>query len=33
MLNRVSFIAPFPNGAPEKERTYPIIFNATRTTE
>ena len=33
MLNRVSFIAPFPNGATEKERTYPINFNATRTTE
>jgi TonB family protein len=33
MLNRVTFIAPFPNGATEKERPYTINFNATRTTE
>ena len=30
MLNRVSFIAPFPEGATEKERSYTINFNATR---
>jgi protein TonB len=33
MLNRVSSIEPFPEGATEKERTYTINFNATRTTE
>jgi TonB family protein len=33
MLNRVTFIAPFPDGATEKERPYTINFNATRTTE
>jgi TonB family protein len=33
MLSRVAFIAPFPNGATEKERTYTINFNASRTTE
>jgi TonB family protein len=33
MLDRVTFIAPFPNGATEKERTYPVNFNATRTSE
>lgn len=32
MLDRVTYIAPFPEGATEKERTYPINFNATRTT-
>jgi len=26
-LERVTFIAPFPNGAVEKERTYIINFN------
>jgi TonB family protein len=26
-LERVKFIAPFPEGATEKERTYPISFN------
>jgi TonB family protein len=26
-LERVTFIAPFPKGAPEKERTYIINFN------
>ncbi|MGA3144741.1 MAG: TonB family protein [Verrucomicrobiota bacterium] len=26
-LERVKFIAPFPNGAPEKERSYTINFN------
>jgi TonB family protein len=26
-LERVTFIAPFPKGAPEKERTYTINFN------
>jgi protein TonB len=26
-LERVKFIAPFPNGAPEKERAYTINFN------
>ena len=33
MLDRVTFIAPFPEGATENQRTYPINFNATRTTE
>jgi periplasmic protein TonB len=33
MLDRVTFIAPFPEGAKETERNYPINFNATRTTE
>jgi TonB family protein len=26
-LNRVRFVAPFPDGATEKERTYKIVFN------
>jgi len=26
-LDRVTFVAPFPEGATEKERTYPISFN------
>jgi TonB family protein len=30
MLSRVSFIAPFPDGVTEKERSYTINFNATR---
>ena len=33
MLDRVTVIAPFPEGATEKERNYTINFNATRTTE
>jgi TonB family protein len=33
MLNRVASIAPFPEGATEKERTYTINFNASRTSE
>jgi TonB family protein len=33
MLERVTFIAPFPEGSKEAERNYPINFNATRTTE
>jgi TonB family protein len=33
MLDRVTFIAPFPEGTTEKERQYPINFNATRTNE
>jgi TonB family protein len=33
MLDRVKVIAPFPDGATEKERNYTINFNATRTTE
>jgi TonB family protein len=33
MLDRVTVIAPFPEGVTEKERTYTINFNATRTTE
>ena len=33
MLSRVTSIAPFPDGATEKERTYTINFNATRTSE
>jgi TonB family protein len=33
MLNRVTFIAPFPEGSDDKQRTYPVEFNATRTTE
>jgi len=33
MLDRVKVIAPFPDGATEKERSYAINFNATRTTE
>jgi TonB family protein len=33
MLNRVTSIAPFPAGATEKERTYTINFNASRTSE
>jgi colicin import membrane protein len=32
MLDRVTFIAPFPEGATEKERTYTMNFNATRRT-
>jgi TonB family protein len=32
MLDRVTFIAPFPEGAPEKQRPYIINFNATRRT-
>jgi TonB family protein len=31
MLDRVTFIAPFPEGAEESQRTYPIQFEATRT--
>jgi TonB family protein len=30
MLDRVSFIAPFPEGVTERQRSYPINFNATR---
>jgi TonB family protein len=30
MLDRVTFIAQFPEGATERQRTYPINFNATR---
>jgi TonB family protein len=33
MLERVTFIEPFPKGAKEAERNYPINFNATRTIE
>jgi TonB family protein len=33
MLDRVTFIAPFPEGTKDKDRTYPINFNATRTIE
>jgi TonB family protein len=33
MLDNVSFIAPFPESATEKDRTYIIDFNAIRTTE
>jgi TonB family protein len=33
MLDNVTVIAPFPEGATEKERTYTIDFNAIRTTE
>jgi len=33
MLDRVTFIAPFPEDSDDKQRTYPIEFNATRTTE
>ena len=33
MLDDVTFIAPFPEGATEKERTYTIDFNAIRATE
>jgi TonB family protein len=33
MLNRVASIAPFPEGATEKERIYTINFNASRTSE
>jgi protein TonB len=32
MLGRVTFIAPFPDGATEKQRSYPINFKATRRT-
>ncbi len=32
MLDRVTFIAPFPEGATEQQRSYPINFNATRRT-
>jgi len=32
MLDRVTFIAPFPEGATEKQRSYPVNFNATRRT-
>ena len=31
MLERVTFIAPFPEGATEKERSYTMNFNATAT--
>ncbi len=31
MLNRVTFIHEFPEGSKDRERTYPIDFNATRT--
>jgi len=31
-LERVTFIAPFPEGAPEKQRDYTLNFNATRRT-
>jgi TonB family protein len=31
MLDRVTFIAPFPEGAQDSQRTYPINFKATRT--
>jgi len=31
MLDRVTFIAPFPDGAEDNQRTYPINFDATRT--
>jgi TonB family protein len=33
MLDNVTIIAPFPEGATEKERTYTINFNAIRTPE
>ena len=33
MLDNVTVIAPFPEGATEKERSYTINFNATRTSE
>ena len=33
MLDRVTFIAPFPEGTKDSERNYSINFNATRTTE
>lgn len=33
MLERVTFIAPFPEGIKESERNFPINFNATRTSE
>ncbi|HEY3761798.1 MAG TPA: TonB family protein [Verrucomicrobiae bacterium] len=33
MLDRVTFIAPFPDGATDKERNYTINFNATRISE
>jgi TonB family protein len=32
MLDRVTFIAPFPEGATEQQRSYPVNFNATRRT-
>jgi TonB family protein len=32
VLERVTFIAPFPEGAPEQQRTYTLNFNATRRT-
>jgi colicin import membrane protein len=32
MLDRVTFIEPFPEGATEKQRSYPVNFNATRRT-
>jgi colicin import membrane protein len=32
MLDLVTFIAPFPEGATEKQRSYPVNFNATRRT-
>lgn len=31
MLDRVTFIAPFPDGAEDNQRTYPINFDATKT--
>ena len=33
MLDRVTFIAPFPEGSDDKQRTYPVEFNATRNSE
>jgi TonB family protein len=33
MLDRVTFIEPFPQGTDDKQRTYTIDFNAIRTTE
>ena len=33
MLDRVTFIAPFPESMTENEKTYPINFTATRTLE
>jgi TonB family protein len=33
MLDRVTFIAAFPEGSDDKQRTYPVEFNATRNSE
>jgi TonB family protein len=33
MLDRVTFIAPFPEDSTDEQRSYPVEFNATRTTE